>query len=156
MVVGEAPGSDEIEQGAPFVGKSGRLLRDTMNEFGFRKENTLITNTIPCRPMDNVFPSDVNLVKSCVEKWLAEEIKLTKPKIILMIGSKPLKFVAGMDGITRMRGEWMPAMGGHGLALATFHPSYVLRKQYMADGPMIMELFRKDIRDVAVRAGFLS
>ena len=65
VIIGEAPGSDEITQGKPFIGKAGKLLRSTIEQFGFNNENCLITNTIPCRPQDNKFPSDNNLVKNC-------------------------------------------------------------------------------------------
>ena len=153
MAIGEAPGSEEILSLEPFVGKAGKLLRSTLNEFGFRRENTLISNALPCRPQDNNFPTDRALVENCVGMWLKEEIRLAGPKILLLVGAKPLKAVAGLDGITRVRGQWFVAEGCG--AMATFHPSFILRKEHMPEGPGILAQFRDDIRRVAVRAGFI-
>ena len=135
------------------AGKAGKLLRSTLNEFGFRRENTLISNVLPCRPQDNTFPTDRALVEDCVRMWLKEEIRLAGPQILLLVGAKSLKFVAGLDGITRVRGQWLVVDGIS--CLACFHPSFVLRKSSMPEGPEVMRLFRDDIRTVAARAGFI-
>ena len=157
MVIGEAPGREELISGKPFIGKSGRLLRDTLNSFGFRNDNTIITNVIPCRPQDNKFPKDDSIVNACMHRWLWEEIALLKPKHILLVGSKPLKFVLDMDGITSVRGHWFSLSSGlDTTCLATFHPSFVQRKAHMADGPDIMEKFKDDIKKVAIAARFIS
>ena len=58
MIIGEAPGADEVEQGRPFVGKAGKLVRETIKEFGYDETITLISNVIPCRPENNKFPKD--------------------------------------------------------------------------------------------------
>ena len=154
LVVGECPGSDEITLGKPFVGKSGKLLRATLNEFGYRKGNSLITNTIPCRPENNQFPKDSKMVDACVYQWLKEEILLTKPKYILLIGATPLKYLLGLNGITKLRGQWFEYNGIQ--TMPTYHPSYVLRKEYMEEGEQIKEDFRNDIKDTAIKAGFVN
>lgn len=151
IIIGEACGAEEIEQGKPFVGRSGRLLRDTLNKHGFRKSNALITNTIPCRPLDNKFPKDEKLVKKCVNKWLINEINLLNPKALLLVGSTPLKYVMQMGEITKNRGEWLcPSIFTDKsiMVLATFHPSYVLRK---AGDKNVMDCFSKDIQTVSYR-----
>jgi len=154
MIVGECPGADEVEQGKPFVGKSGKLLRYTLNEYGFRKTNSLISNTIPCRPENNKFPSDSKMVDACVYDWLKEEIYLTKPYCILLIGATPLKFLLSKQGITSLRGNWQDYRGIP--CMPTYHPSYVLRKEHMEDGKNIKEDFVNDIRTVAIRAGLIK
>lgn len=156
MIIGEAAGSDEILVGLPFVGKAGKLLRSTLNEFGFRKTNSLISNVIPCRPKDNQFPKDDELVKSCFEKWLKNEILITHPKYLLLVGSQPLKFVLGLQGITHIRGDWYNFSLEDRIieTMPTYHPSFILRKMYMEEGKKIMEQFRDDIKEVAIKAGF--
>ena len=144
MVIGEAPGREEVAAGKPFVGKSGRLLRDTLNRYGYRKDNAIITNVMPCRPPDNRFPEDDEVVKACVKKWLWNEIDVLKPKHILLVG-KALKFVLGVDGITRQRGLWRSLVGFGSLpitCLPTFHPSYVLRMEFMDEGFFTAEPLR--------------
>ena len=156
LVIGEAAGSEEVEQGKPFIGKAGKLLRPILNEFGFRKSNTLISNVIPCRPKDNQFPKDDELVKACFEKWLKNEILITNPKYLLLVGSQPLKFILGHEGITRIRGDWYNFSLEDRIieTMPTYHPSFVLRKMYMDDGKKIMGQFRDDIKEVARKAGF--
>lgn len=157
IIIGECPGSDEIDQGIPFVGKAGKFLRSTLNEFGFRTTNSLISNVMPCRPENNKFPKDDDLVKSCFNKWLKIEISLTNPKYLLLVGAQPLKFVLGLNGITKIRGKWC-LFANNGMSIhvmPTFHPSYVLRKMHMENGKKIVEEFKSDIKALAISAGFL-
>lgn len=154
LIIGEAPGREEVEHGKPFIGKAGKLLRSTLNQFGFRRANSLITNTIPCRPEDNKFPKDDSIVKSCTEKWLYQEIRLTHPKYIMLVGATPLKFVLGMTGITKSRGNWYRFQDTETLCMPIFHPSYVNRKEYMEEGKIIKKQFIEDIETVAKKAGF--
>ena len=161
MVIGECPGKDEVAEGKPFVGKAGKLLRPTLNEFGFRRKNALISNVIPCRPENNKFPTDNKLVHDCYSKWLCEEILLTKTKYLLLLGAKPLKFLIGEVGITKVRGKWFNLSfenhNGNAIkGLPTFHPSYVQRKEHMDEGKVIKEQFRNDIKEVATKAGFIK
>jgi len=156
VVIGEAAGDDEIKKGQPFVGRCGILMRQTLNEFGFRKNNALITNVLPCRPQNNKFPTDSGIVSECVENWLMEELRLLKPDCLLLVGSKALKFVARRSGITAMRGTWieMPEWHREIWCMPTFHPSYVQRMEHTEEGKDVFDQFRNDIRSVAVRAGF--
>lgn len=150
IIIGEAPGAEEIINGKPFVGKAGKLLRSTLEKYGFNSSNSLITNTLPCRPENNKFPKDNNLVNDCVKKWLNKEIEITNPKYILLIGATPTKFLLNKIGITKLRGQWFEYNGIQ--CMPTYHPSFVLRKQYMAEGKTIRECFERDVMEVAQRA----
>ena len=151
LIIGEAPGKDELIANSPFVGKAGKLLRHTLNQFGFNETNSLITNTIPCRPQDNKFPSDKKLVYSCVHKWLWQEIILTNPKYIILVGATPTKYLLGMLGITKLRGQWydLPDFDRPIKCMPIYHPSYVNRKKYMEEGKQIELDFINDIKEVA-------
>lgn len=154
VVAGEAPGNDELISGSPFVGKAGKKLRATINQLGFNKENTLITNVMPCRPLDNKFPIDRDLVLNCARKWVFQELLLLKPKFLLLLGNQPLNYIAGQTGITSKRGTWISI--GSFECMPTYHPSFVIRKMYMEDGKEIEENFINDIKQVAVKAGFVK
>jgi DNA polymerase len=153
LIVGEAPGISEVEFLKPFVGKSGKLLRATLNQFGYRKSNSLITNVLPCRPESNEFPKDNSLVMSCVHQWLLKEIEITKPKFMLLIGATPTRFLLLLTGITNLRGKWVDYNGIP--CMPTYHPSYVQRKEHMEEGKQIKEDFLSDIKMVAEKAGFI-
>lgn len=131
MIIGECPGADEDEAGEPFIGKAGETLRHVIRMTKIiNKKNTLITNTMHCRPPANKFPTDESPLV-CIGKWLNREIEISKPKRMLLLGSTPLKYVAGLKGITQMRGQWLNIKNIR--TMATYHPSYVMRKDNMGD-----------------------
>jgi DNA polymerase len=146
LLVGESPGQEEDTLGEPFVGKAGQLLREIIRETRvLNKNNTLISNTIHCRPPKNKFPPD-EMASVCVSTWLLKEIELAKPERMLLIGAKALWYVARMEGITACRGKWYDIRGIR--TMATFHPSYVLRCE--GEGKtQIRKLMEQDIGDVA-------
>jgi uracil-DNA glycosylase family 4 len=157
MIVGEAPGADEVRRRRPFIGKSGQVLRRALRPCGYTKHNTLISNTIPCRPLDNQYPDDTLLVGECMARWLHPEIMLLRPKYMLILGAKALNAIFGLDGITARRGKWLLLETG-GLrieCLPTYHPSYVLRVRKLKGGHRKVADFVADIREVAACAGFL-
>src|SRR5438034_2034393 len=53
VFVGEAPGSDEDEQGLPFVGRAGQLLTKIIESIDLKREDVYICNVLKCRPPDN-------------------------------------------------------------------------------------------------------
>lgn len=143
MIIGESPGSQEDEEGIPFVGPCGQLLREVLRYTKvINRTNTVITNVLKCRPPGNKFPKDES-ADICVGKWLVKEIELIKPQRILLLGSTPLKYIAGMKGITACRGTWMDIRGIRGIA--TFHPSYVMRQDSVEGDLQTRKLFEQDI-----------
>jgi DNA polymerase len=84
LVVGEAPGYMEDISGEPFVGKSGKLLTEKLNDFGFKREQTNILNTIKCNPPDNRDPKQEELF--WCNDYLLEQIETIDPVAILTVG----------------------------------------------------------------------
>lgn len=130
MLIGEAPGAEEDQQGLPFVGASGKLLDQMMKCIGLDRTKYYITNIIPWRPPGNrnPTPDEIRLCLPFVEK----RIELIKPSIIVMVGGVSAKSLLNTDvGIMRLRGQWQPYQipsGKHSCeGLAIYHPSYLLR-----------------------------
>jgi uracil-DNA glycosylase len=146
MIVGEAPGQPEDDRGEPFVGEAGQILREVLRGTKIiNRKNTVITNVLKCRPPKNKFPTDA-CPSICFGNWLSKEIEILKPERILLLGGKPLEYVAELDGITRCRGTWMIAKGIR--TMATFHPNYILKAD--RDGMHChRDTFERDIADVA-------
>ena len=48
LIIGEAPGADEDEQGLPFVGRAGQLLTKIIEAINFKREDLYIANIIKC------------------------------------------------------------------------------------------------------------
>jgi DNA polymerase len=87
LFVGEAPGAQEDEQGAPFVGRSGSVLDERLRAHGLDRETVRITNCIRCRPPENRDPTDEEL-ENC-RGYLEQEVDLVDPEVIVTLGKVP-------------------------------------------------------------------
>ena len=63
MLIGEAPGRDEDEQGIPFVGRAGQLLNKMLIAINLQREDVYITNVVNWRPPDNRTPTDDEILE---------------------------------------------------------------------------------------------
>lgn len=125
MIIGEAPGQNEDEQGLPFVGRSGQLLDKILQSVELSSDRDVyISNAIRCRPPENRTPTTQE-IEAC-KPYLLEQIRLVSPKIILLTGATAVKALTGdKRGITKIRGQWLEWEGR--LCMPIFHPAYLLR-----------------------------
>lgn len=125
MIIGEAPGRDEDQQGRPFVGRAGQLLDRMLAAIDLKRtENVYITNVLPWRPPQNRDPNsdEIGMMKPFLERHVA----LAKPDVLVLMGNISCQTVLGRRGITRMRGKWDQAWGLP--VLPMLHPAYLLRQ----------------------------
>jgi len=132
FVIGEAPGRDEDEIGSPFVGKAGRKLDELFYKAGLQpNEDVFIANVIGCRPPNNRLPR-VSEVKQCRER-LAWLLLIVKPTALLLLGGTAALRIAGITAISKWQGCPTTVEIAQGRvimqypAIATFHPSYLVR-----------------------------
>ena len=129
VVVGEAPGREEDEQGKPFVGESGQLLARMLKTIGIEsREQYRITNLVYWRPPGNRQP-DFDEVAVCYPFFL-RHMALVKPRWLFLLGNVAMQNVLGeRRGISKVRGQFFPLTldATPVVALASFHPSYLLR-----------------------------
>lgn len=124
MLIGEGPGEQEDLQGIPFVGAAGKLLDAMLSIIDLDRTNCYIANVVKCRPPFNRDPSDEEQA-ACVP-YLAQQIALVKPKIIICLGRIAAKKIISTDfRITRQHGTWTEHNGIH--ITAMYHPSALLR-----------------------------
>lgn len=124
MFVGEAPGSDEDEQGVPFVGRAGQLLTKIIEAIGLTRDDVYIANVIKCRPPGNRNP-EPDEVATC-EPFLFQQIDSIKPKVIVALGTFAAHTLLKTDvPISRIRGKLHDYRGAQ--LIPTFHPAYLLR-----------------------------
>lgn len=130
MLVGEAPGADEDRAGEPFVGRSGQLLDRMLAAIGLtRAENVYIANVVPWRPPGNRTPTLAEM--AICEPFIRRQIELCDPDVLVTIGAPSMQTLLGLkDGILRARGKFYEFNTGTRSipALATLHPSYLLRR----------------------------
>jgi uracil-DNA glycosylase len=154
IVVGEQPGDQEDKAGRPFVGPSGKLLDQAFDAAGIAREDVYVTNAVKhfkwardAKSTRRIHQTpNAGEVKACFP-WLAHEIALIQPEVIICLGATASKALLGRTfSVMKKRGvaiesEWAPAV------FATVHPSAVLRAP--KDQRKIAErLFIADIRKV--------
>ena len=128
MFVGEAPGHEEDISGRPFVGRSGKLLDRMIEAIGLDRSKVYIANVVPWRPPGNRTPTPQETA-ICLP-FIRRQIELADPDILVCLGGPSMQTLLGTkDGITRMRGRWLPFDTGTReiKAMATFHPAFLLR-----------------------------
>lgn len=124
MVIGEAPGQNEDEQGKPFVGKAGQLLTEMLRAAGLERDEVFITNILKCRPPGNRDPKP-DEAESC-SGYLRRQRALIKPKIILAVGRISAQTLLNTDApIGKLRGK-VHDLDGTPLVVV-YHPAYLLR-----------------------------
>lgn len=124
MIVGEAPGYHEDQQGEAFVGRAGQLLTKILEAIGFSRDEVFITNVLKCRPPGNADPQP-HQVAQC-EPYLRRQIELIDPVVILALGRHAARTLLRDEGaMSSLRGrihryEGVPL-------IATYHPAALLR-----------------------------
>lgn len=122
MIIGEAPGEEEDNQGIPFVGKSGKILRQMLEDTGITEY--YITNAVFWRPPNNRKPTDVEI--SICKPMVLKQIELVNPSYILLLGSTALQLLFDYKyTISKQRGKVL--YWNNRLVFSSFHPSYILR-----------------------------
>lgn len=124
MLIAEAPGGQEDQQGIPFVGRSGEILDGLLQDCGLTREEIYITNILKCHPPGNRDPKEEE--KEACFPYLKYETFLLKPKIIVCLGRVAAQRIISPDfKITRQHGAW--TYRKNCALTATYHPSAVLR-----------------------------
>ena len=125
MFVGEAPGSEEDQQGLAFVGRAGQLLTDIIEKgLKMRRADVWIGNILKCRPPQNRNP-EPDEVLAC-QPFLEAQIRAIRPRVLVGLGKFGAHWLLKTaEPITRLRGrvgeyEGIPVM-------PTYHPAYLLR-----------------------------
>ena len=139
MLIGEAPGAQEEITGIPFIGRSGKLLMQMLDEIGIsRKKNLYITNTLKCRPPENRNPK-ADETKAC-KPFLDRQIEAHNPKVIITVGNYATKYFLGKNvAITNVHGQFFNIDNKN--IFPVFHPAALLRQQRLK--PLAIEDFNR-------------
>ncbi len=84
VLVGEAPGKAEDQQGVPFVGASGRFLDEMLAAAGMVRGDIYITNIVKYRPPNNRDPSREE--KRVFWPYLMRQLEIINPKVVITLG----------------------------------------------------------------------
>jgi uracil-DNA glycosylase len=154
MLIGEQPGDAEDLAGRPFVGPAGRLLDRCLAEAGIDRERIYITNVVKHFKWLPRGPRRIHSKPGAVEieacfPWLEAEVAAVAPRIIVALGATAAQALFGRAfRVTRDRGRLMPsALAPY--ALATVHPSALLRAPDEETRDRETRRFVEDLRKVA-------
>ena len=125
LFVGEGPGAEEDATGEPFVGQAGRLLDNMLAALDLKRgEGVYIANVVKCRPPNNRNPESGEM--KCCEPYLARQIELIKPRLIVAMGKIAASHLLGTDAaVASLRGRVHEYRGTP--LIVTYHPAYLLR-----------------------------
>lgn len=154
MFVGEQPGDKEDRAGKPFVGPSGQLLDEAMEQAGIPRQKVYVTNAVKHFKFEPRGPRRIHAKPGAREiaacrPWLEAEIAAVKPMMIVCLGATAAQSLMGKQfRVTQQRGEvlenpWAPKL------LATVHPSSLLRIPDPEQRERAFAEFVDDLRIVA-------
>ena len=129
MLVGEAPGANEDEEGLPFVGRAGALLDKMLTAINLDRKKVYISNIINYRPPENRRPTDEEIKRYL--PFITKHIEIINPKILVLLGSTAMNALIGNEiVISKMRGKWIEKKFGNckTSVIITFHPAFLMRQ----------------------------
>lgn len=155
MLVGEQPGDSEDLEGRPFVGSSGRLLDEYLEEAGLDRSELFVTNAVKHfkhqqrgkrRIHDKPNRTEVT---ACIP-WFEAEVELVAPAMIVCLGATAARAVIGPNvRVTKDRGRVFESRFASWV-MPTYHPSALLRAPAEVR-KRNREAFREDLAAVAKR-----
>ncbi len=126
LIIGEAPGDQEDQQGEPFVGRGGKLLTSMLQSIGLEREDIYIANILKCRPPKNRDPLPCEV--ECCTPYLQKQITLLQPKIMVAVGRIAAQFLLETkEALGRLRGKIYHYGEQQTPLIVTYHPAYLLR-----------------------------
>ena len=129
MLIGEAPGANEDQEGLPFVGRAGALLDKMLAAIDLNRKKVYISNIINYRPPDNRRPTDEEIKRYL--PFISKHIEIINPKILVLLGSTAMNALIGNEVvISKMRGKWIEKKFGNckTSVIITFHPAFLMRQ----------------------------
>ena len=129
MLIGEAPGANEDEEGLPFVGRAGALLDKMLAAIDLDRKKVYISNIINYRPPENRRPTDEEIKRYL--PFITKHIEIISPKILVLLGSTAMNALIGNEVvISKMRGKWIEKKFGNckTSVIITFHPAFLMRQ----------------------------
>jgi DNA polymerase len=135
MMVGEQPGDKEDQQGEPFVGPAGALLRRAIDEAGIALDDVYLTNSVKHfhfeqRGKRRIHQKpELGQLVAC-RPWLDAELEAVDPELIVPLGATAVRVLLGPDvRVTKQRGQLLTheTVAGPRQFVPTVHPSSILR-----------------------------
>ena len=151
MIIGEAPGQEEDEQGIPFVGRAGQLLNKMLLAINLDRKDVYVTNVVPWRPPQNRTPTDQEILEFL--PFLQKQIEIIKPKFLYLLGTTAAKAILSTPlSLGKLRGKWheynTPNLGSPINVLVSYHPAFLLRSpNYKKEAWSDLQMLQKKLNE---------
>jgi DNA polymerase len=158
ILVGEAPGRQEVVQQTPFVGKAGGNLNEFLHILGKKREDIYITNVVKFRPVKiKEKPGAVESVSNRAPNreeielsrgWLYKEINIIKPDVVVSLGNIALKALARDESLNIGQTHGKPIELKEGIfnkemtLFPLYHPASVIYRRNLR------EIYIEDIENL--------
>ncbi len=155
ILVGEAPGDQEDIQGAPFVGPAGEVLTRALVDANLPRSDVYVTNAVKHfkfvrTPKRRIHQTPGSVEIGACRPWLEAELALIRPEMLVCLGGTAAKALLGADfRIMKQHGQIFEGTGWAPKAMATLHPSAVLRAEDAAGQDRLYGMLVTDLRRVA-------
>ncbi len=130
MLIGEAPGKNEVLKGRPFCGKAGKILDNLLHSINIQRNDVYITNIVKDQPPNNRDPLEQEIeIYSC---FLDRQIDIIQPEIIVGLGRFSCNYLLNkfnlkkeIKTITLMHGRVFNTQSKYGpiKIITSFHPA---------------------------------
>ncbi len=138
MLVGEAPGAKEVEEGRPFAGAAGKNLDEFLNATGLQRDELYISNVVKIRPCEtgptgrlrNRPPNREEI--TFFLPYLEKEILLLSPKLLVTLGNTPLQALSQpANTVGACHGQQLKSRLGLPL-FSLYHPASIIYNRSLA------------------------
>lgn len=146
VLIGEAPGKNEVKYGRPFVGAAGKNLTELLSGGGIDREDVFITNVVKYR-LYRINEKTGNMVNRPVTKkdldnnldYLMRELNILEPELIVTLGNTALHAVCGNDTpISDVHGTVIESNGFKVFPL--YHPASIIYNR------SLKEVYENDVK----------
>jgi len=156
MLIGEQPGDIEDREGRPFVGPAGQLLDRALEEAGIDRLSVYVTNAVkhfkwePRGKRRLHSKPNAQEIAAC-RPWLDAELVALRPAVVVCLGATAARVVLGSEfRVSRQRGQWFARPFAPN-AIATVHPSSLLREPDPRKRERAMNRFVLDLKTAKER-----
>lgn len=148
VLIGEAPGKNEDEQGIPFIGAAGKFLNEMLGEAGMQRSDVYITNIVKYRPPNNRDPLPEE--KKAFWPYLLKQLQIIKPKVVITLGRHSMEYFLPDMRISAIHGQPKRIRFGNEklVIIPLYHPAAALyngsmRQTLIDDFLRVPEIIKK-------------
>lgn len=146
-VLGEGPKKADvmvITDSPELSDASDELLVEVLNEYGIDTDKVYFASSVACQHPSGKAPTSAQM-REC-KYWLEKQIKLVKPKYVLLVGGAPCEQLLGLKGIRKLRGK--PTEQDGIIYMPCYSPGYIIRDDknrpsFEADIRLFSEIIEK-------------